>query len=81
MHEMAMRNIVLYFTMEIEFYRKETLENTYLERVWLYSKEELTDLLEQHGILVQQIFGDYAGNGWQPDSPRTIIYGRKTTKM
>ena len=66
---------------EIEFYRQETLENTYLERVWLYSKEELTDLLEQHGILVQQIFGDYAGNDWQSDSPRTIVYGRKAAKI
>jgi SAM-dependent methyltransferase len=61
---------------EIEFSEGNQV-SSYLESVCLYGKEELEMMMKKNNIKPIGAFGDYCGNPWQPDSPRTIIYGRK----
>lgn len=46
------------------------------ERVRLYSPGGLVRLLEEEGLTVSRKFGDYAGSGHSPASPRLILVGR-----
>ena len=53
-------------------------EHEYQERVKLYSKDELTEMLLENGITPIEVYGDYEGLDWQKSSKRTIIYGVKS---
>ncbi|GAB4184782.1 MAG: class I SAM-dependent methyltransferase [Calditrichia bacterium] len=60
----------------IDFYYLDTRKQ-YLERVRLYEKDELMDMLKEAGIAIKGVFGDYNGNQWNSESERTIIYGTR----
>ena len=47
------------------------------ESVKLYTPEEMTSLLEQGGLIVEDIYGDYVETNYTPASPRMIVVGRK----
>lgn len=47
------------------------------ESVRLYSVDELTGLLAEAGLTVEQRFGDFAGAPLREDSPRMILVGSK----
>lgn len=51
-------------------------ERVYYERVKLYSKLEMLDMLGQVGLEVQQIFGNFTGQPYSEDSERMILIGR-----
>lgn len=46
---------------------------TFLERVRLFSPEDLMGLIEGTGLRVTDIFGSYAGDEWSAETPRTIM--------
>jgi SAM-dependent methyltransferase len=50
----------------------------YRESVRLYDVEELQQMLEQSGIILKQIFGDYDGANYNDRSPRLILTGIKS---
>lgn len=52
-------------------------ETHYQERVKLYERVDLENMMRQAGLSPAGSFGDYEGNQWQLNSPRTIIYARK----
>lgn len=49
---------------------------TFLERVRLYTPDELRGLLAEHGIDTVETFGDYFGRPLSPAAPRAILIGR-----
>jgi SAM-dependent methyltransferase len=48
------------------------------ERVRLYSRAELTALLEEAGLEISHRFGDYEGDTFRSTSPRLILAGHVT---
>lgn len=52
-------------------------ETAFVERVRLFSADDLAALLEAAGLTVQARCGDYQGAEWSPASPRTILFARK----
>jgi SAM-dependent methyltransferase len=46
----------------------------YTERVRLLSPQDLERMLITAGFRVMQLFGDYTGNDWSVDSPRSILF-------
>ena len=49
------------------------------ERVQLFTREDLTTMLEQNGFTVEHVFGSYALDAFQPAiSPRCLIIARKS---
>ncbi|MGH7537752.1 MAG: class I SAM-dependent methyltransferase [Gemmatimonadales bacterium] len=59
-----------YVVKEIEL-RAES--RSFQERVRLFSPAELTTLLEDAGLQVEQRYGDYDGRPLEPDTPRAIL--------
>lgn len=49
----------------------------FVERVRLYTPDELGDLIAAEGFATQSVFGDYRGSPLSPDSPRAIIIARR----
>lgn len=50
----------------------------YTEQVKRFSQQRLTDLLEQQGLFVEKVFGDYHLNSFNPSySPRIILIATK----
>lgn len=49
----------------------------YNESVRLYSRDELTKILNEHGFNIIDIFGDYLGSEWEINSKRSIYYCSK----
>jgi len=49
----------------------------YMEKVKLYTKDKLEEMLNQSGIKLLGSFGDYCGEKWTKASKRTILYGKK----
>ncbi|MED4959014.1 methyltransferase domain-containing protein [Paenibacillus macerans] len=50
----------------------------YMERIKLYSKEEFSVMLEEAGLVLEQIHGDYGEDGYDPEtSPRMILAGSR----
>jgi SAM-dependent methyltransferase len=49
----------------------------YIERVRLLSEADLARMLTAAGFEVSKRFGDYNGNGWSEDSPRTILFASR----
>ncbi len=50
----------------------------FIESVRLYSRQELTDMLKAVGLCVQEVFGNYDGEAFMPDtSPRLILIAQK----
>jgi SAM-dependent methyltransferase len=52
-------------------------DKEYLERVRLFSRLELEQMLEAAGFEVVRRAGDYAGAPWREDSPRTILFASR----
>ncbi len=50
----------------------------YVERVRLLSAGDLERMLENAGFEVVHCFGDYTGGKWSENSPRTILFARRT---
>lgn len=48
---------------------------SFLERVRLFTADELTRLVEDAGFVVRHRFGDYGGGPTGPDAPRLILMG------
>ncbi|MMZ71799.1 hypothetical protein D1872_354110 [compost metagenome] len=49
-----------------------------MERIKLYSKEEFAVMLEEAGLVLEQIHGDYGEDGYDPEtSPRMILAGSR----
>jgi hypothetical protein len=42
-----------------------------------YTCEELTDMFERAGLVVDSVWGDFDGAPAGPDSPRLILLARK----
>lgn len=49
----------------------------YHERVKMYTREEMEELLEKAGLTVEQVWGDYQGQPYTIHSPRMILTGRR----
>ncbi len=58
--------------------RKGGKEKKYMESVRLFSKEDLLTIFCKSGFDIKNIYGDYKGNAWSPESIRTIIHSYKT---
>jgi len=54
-----------------------TGERKYVESVRLYSRPELSRMLENTGFKILDVFGDYSGSEWSTGSERTIFHCRK----
>lgn len=52
-------------------------ERIYFERVKLYTQAEMLQMLEQVGLHVDQIYGDFMGQPYTEESERMILIGRK----
>jgi SAM-dependent methyltransferase len=52
-------------------------DKEYLERVRLFTRLELEQMLEAAGFEVVTRAGDYAGIPWREDSPRTILFASR----
>jgi hypothetical protein len=50
---------------------------SFVERVRLFSRSQLESLLEDAGFAVEKVFGDYGGEAWTPESPRTMLLSVK----
>ncbi len=50
----------------------------HVERVRLFSAQELTDMMHAAGLTVVERFGDYSGGPLVLDSPRAILFARKS---
>lgn len=48
---------------------------TFVERVRLYGPDELTTLLSGAGLVTERRFGNYAGEGFEDDAERLILFG------
>ncbi|HEU4699786.1 MAG TPA: methyltransferase domain-containing protein [Gemmatimonadales bacterium] len=48
----------------------------FVERVRLFTPDEIERLLVTHGVVVRARFGDYAGRALEPGAPRTILVGQ-----
>jgi SAM-dependent methyltransferase len=48
------------------------------ERVRLFEPDEISAMLARAGVEVRQGFGDYAGARLGPETPRTILLGRRS---
>lgn len=48
----------------------------YLERVRLFSADEIAAMLAEAGVTVRHRFGDYDGGPLAPDAPRTLLVGQ-----
>jgi SAM-dependent methyltransferase len=59
------------------YFRKNGDERTYKESVYMFSREQLEGMFNRVGFKNILCFGDYSGSEWTPDSPRTIMVGRK----
>jgi len=57
--------------------RKNGDSNKFFESVQMYSREELINMLENAGMKIQRVFGDYKGSEFSNESPRTIIFAQK----
>ncbi|MCP4229234.1 MAG: class I SAM-dependent methyltransferase, partial [bacterium] len=49
----------------------------YHESVRLFTRGQLEEMFGRTGFRLIKNFGDYRGGPWTPDSPRTILVGRK----
>jgi hypothetical protein len=49
----------------------------YIERVRLLSAADLERMLTAAGFDVSKRFGDYSGDGWSENSPRTILFASR----
>lgn len=49
----------------------------FVERVRLYTPNELNNLIAAEGFDTQSVFGDYRGSPLSPDSPRAMIIARR----
>ncbi len=50
---------------------------TFVERVRLYSKSDLEDLLIRYGMSIGAVYGNYDGKPFHPSLPRCIIVAQK----
>ncbi|NOY23993.1 MAG: class I SAM-dependent methyltransferase [Acidobacteria bacterium] len=50
----------------------------YQERVKLYDKKQLEEMLEDAGLIPTGSFGDYEGAQWSAESSRSILFARKS---
>jgi len=49
----------------------------YIERVRLLSPRDLQGMLVAAGFKVVKLFGDYSGDDWNEESPRTILFASR----
>ena len=53
-------------------------DETFLERVRLFSADDLTAMMEAAGMRVVERFGSYAGDELTADTPRTILVAQRS---
>ena len=53
------------------------VDRIFYERVRLYEPAELVNMLAESGFTIRQLFGDYQGNPWHPDSARALLITQK----
>ena len=53
-------------------------DETFLERVRLFSADDLTTMMEAAGMRVVERFGNYAGDELTADTPRTILVAQRS---
>lgn len=58
-------------------FKNDGMEKCYQESVRLFTRQQLEDMFHCIGFDVGNIFGDYQGQPWTTESPRTIIVVRK----
>lgn len=50
----------------------------YMERIKLYSKEDFAAMLQEAGLILEQVHGDYGEDAYDPEtSPRMILAGSR----
>ncbi len=57
--------------------RKNGNSDTFFESVQMYTKDDLINMLEPKNMRITKVFGDYTGNNFTDESPRTIIFAQK----
>jgi SAM-dependent methyltransferase len=55
-----------------------TQSETFRESVRLFSRDDFADMYARAGLEIEQVFGDYDGAPHDEESPRTILFARKT---
>jgi SAM-dependent methyltransferase len=54
-------------------------DHVYHESVRLYEIEEMKEMLESSELIIEKVYGDFACNPFEADSPRMILFGKKRT--
>lgn len=57
--------------------RNGVLLNRFAESVQLYSRDGFVNLLDEGGLHVEEMFGDYDGRPWDSGQPRMIALGTR----
>ena len=57
--------------------QSEGEDKEFIESVRMFELDELTVLLEKAGIFIREVFGNYKGDRYKPDSKRMIIFAKK----
>lgn len=52
-------------------------KKSFVERVRLFSRQELTGMLERAGFAIDTVLGDYSGAAWSPEADRTILLANR----
>ncbi len=58
-------------------FKKDGTQKTYRESVRLFTRNQLEAMFHRAGFSPLHIFGDYDGAPWTPESPRTIVVGKR----
>ncbi len=74
--EKEIRDNFVYKTIRI-LNPKQNSEKKYTERVRLFSREELQEMLERYALKTTRIWGDYYGNDYSENSSRMIFIAQK----
>lgn len=73
-------------TIDGEYVKKKIIitegadKRTYRERVKMYTREEMQQMIEGSGLTVDRILGGYDGANYSADTPRMMFFGHKRVK-
>jgi len=62
---------------EVFIYLNTQLIKSYIEKVKVYSLDEISSIFSSQSLSIQKIYGDYNGEPYTEESPRLIIIGEK----
>jgi len=76
-YDVAKRTVCYHRTVTVIPVKGEPLKKEWQEQCHPPSKDEVTNWLEGHGFVIEQLYGDRLANPYDVDSPRAIFWARK----